>query len=82
MILVDIYIPVIDKEVDFSLDENVPIASLVEEIGEMIAQMSQNETAENTGSLMLCSYDRQTVLSPEMSLNQCGIRNGSRLFIV
>ena len=40
MILVDIYIPSLDKNYDFQVDENVSIKSLILEITEMI----ENET--------------------------------------
>ncbi|CBK75874.1 hypothetical protein CIY_34180 [Butyrivibrio fibrisolvens 16/4] len=38
MILVDINVPSIDKYYDFLLNENTPIASIIDEITEMIGQ--------------------------------------------
>lgn len=82
MILVDIYIPSIDRTVDFNLDENVPVSALAEEIGEMIALSSQSAALGHTERLLLCSMDRGCILDKSMTLRQNGVANGSRLLIV
>ena len=82
MILVDIYIPSMDQTVDFNLDEDVPVSSLAEEIGEMIAQSSQSMGVEHSAGLLLCSVDRQCILDGSRTLRENGVRNGSRLLIV
>ena len=83
MILVDIYVPAIDQTMDFELDEYASISNLLEEIGEMIIQTAKGEIRkEDVYKMMLCSYDLQSVLENNKTLEEYNIRNGSRLFIV
>ena len=83
MILVDIYVPAIDQTMDFELDEYASISNLLEEIGEMIIQTAKGEIRkEDAYKMMLCSYDLQSVLENNKTLEEYNIRNGSRLFIV
>ena len=73
MILVDIYIPSLDKNYDFQVDENVSIKSLILEITDMI---------ENETKFMLCSMDQKKILEKYYTLKECDIRNGSKLLLV
>ena len=82
MVLVDIYFPAIDRTEDFSLDENVSISSLQEEIVEMMMQMTHVESLEQGGQWMLCNYQTGSILPLESSLAECGIRNGNKLLMV
>jgi uncharacterized ubiquitin-like protein YukD len=82
VILVDIYIPALDKTYDFQVDENVSIESLILEISEMIG----NETKSGKGicaeRFMLCSMEQEQILKKTSSLQKYGIVNGSRLMLV
>lgn len=82
MILVDIYIPMIDRTADFHLEENVPVRSLVEEIGEMIAQITKSELEHSSSKLLLCDCLSMRILPENKTLTECGIKSGSRLLIV
>lgn len=83
MVLVDIYVPAIDQTFDFNLNEGALTASVLEEVGEMIAQMTQNgqEKLAEVGKLVMCNMDNKTILPENMSLSQCGIHNGTRLLV-
>ena len=53
MILVDIKVPGVEQTYDFSLDENAPIALVMEEIVEMIGQKEHCSIAGNKEELLL-----------------------------
>lgn len=81
MILVDIYVPSINKQFDFKLDENAYIADILEEVGEMMMPQGMENHAE-VEKLMFCDYESRRILPLNQSLKQCGIGNGWRLVLV
>lgn len=82
MILVDIYIPSLDKNYDFQVDENVSIKSLILEITEMIENETKSEKNHEPEKFMLCSMDQKKILEKYHTLKKCNIRNGSKLLLV
>lgn len=82
MIIADIYVPVVNKNYDFSVNEKTVISMLLEEISEMIAQKEGCSTAVNPDDFMLCNGDNGVILNPEYTLNQYGIGNGAHLILV
>ena len=82
MILVDIYVPSVDKTYDFQLNEQIPVSMVIEEIGEMIGQKEHATLKGNASDLTLCSYVSRTVLNREKTLEQEGIVTGNRLLLV
>ena len=75
MTLVDVYVPSVDHEYDFGLDEKTKISGIIEEIASMVSQKEQCE-------LLLCSMKDKTILPRDKTLEECGILNGSRLILV
>lgn len=82
MIMVDIYVPAVDKEYDFTLNTNVKIRMVIEEIAEMIAHKEQSEIVGSAEDFILCDRDRNTKLPDNMTLRECKIQTGSRLLLV
>lgn len=82
MILVDIYIPSLDKNYDFQVDEKVSVENLTMEISEMIGNETKSGKISETEDFMLCSLDQNRVLKKFNTLIDCGIKNGSRLMLV
>mgnify|MGYP004457303257 FL=1 len=82
MILVDIYIPSLDKTYDFQVDEDVSIENLTVEITEMIANETKSGKDAIYESFMLCSVEQKQILKKHATLKGCGIKNGSRLLLV
>lgn len=82
MILVDIYIPSLDKTYDFQVDENASVQNLILEISEMIGNQTKSGNGISTEKFMLCSMDQDVILKRSSSLNSYGIQNGSRLMLV
>ncbi len=82
MILTDIYVPAMNETYDFQLDESVPVWMLIDEIAEIL-QKKAGGTPEKSGrSFVLGSYEKGTLLDPSRTLQENGVRNGSRMFIV
>lgn len=82
MILVDVYVPSLDKTYDFSLNDQASIAAVIEEISEMISQNEQCEMIKNPEELLLCSYDQRKILDMNTCLEENEIRSGSHLMLV
>lgn len=81
MILVDVFVPAVDKQFDFCLDENRYIADILEEIG-MIVFGAGEDMKERMQSLILCDYNGRRILPMNQTLKMNGIGNGYRLVIL
>lgn len=82
MILVDIYVPAVDKTYDFMLDENVPLSALMLEITEMLAKKTGSGSVENHNDFVLYHAEKQTPLTTGRSLFESEVRDGDRLILV
>lgn len=82
MILVDIYVPAVEKNMDFMLDENAPLQQIITEIREMISKKLMGSCAEVEDEFWLSSMDTRQVLDPRLTLHMNGIRDGSKLIMV
>lgn len=82
MIMVDVYVPAMDKEYDFSLDQNIRIGTIIEEISEMIAHKEHSEVVGNVSELMLCDRRMEKILDENATLGSSRIRTGSKLILV
>lgn len=82
MILADIYIPAVDGNYDFMLDENVPAVQIMEEVIEMISKKVREQKPGQMADFVLYCPDTGTLLDQGMSLHDHGIHDGSRLILV
>lgn len=82
MILVDIYVPSIDKEYDFQLNETAHIYTIIEEIVEMIGQKEQTQLCGNVADMMLCVKGSQRVLQKKQTLAETGVGTGESLILI
>lgn len=82
MIMVDVTVPSIGRQYNFSLEEQASISMLIAEITEVICQKECCQLAGSVDRLNLCSYEQKKILSPEGTLGQYGITNGNRLLLV
>lgn len=80
MILVEIYIPSVNQQHDFRLDENAYVADILDEIGEQMVE--EGISIEQTEDLLLCSCDQARLLPLDHTLRQSGIRSGCRLMML
>ena len=82
MLLVDIYVPSVDKTYNFSLNENVEIGSLITEITEMIEKNEKSEFSGDKNKLFLYDKNRKEALSLSNTLYDYYITTGSQLILV
>lgn len=82
MILVDIFVPSVNKKYDFYLDEYTPIYTIVEEVSEMIAQKEHCEINGNIKKLFLCDMKKKLVFSSSETLYKYNVVSGSQLLFV
>lgn len=82
MVLVDIYVPSVDKTYNFSLNETVEISSVISEITEMVEQKERVSLIGERSGTRLYSVYSSSVLPECNSLAECGIKNGTGLILV
>lgn len=82
MILVDVYVPSVDKSYDFNLDETAKGSVILEELVEMIDQKERTSLVGDLGDLILCDRLCCRILPMDIALKDCGIHNGSSLLLV
>lgn len=75
MILVEVEVPACQAVYDFRLDENLPTASLIKEMGGILFPGVRKEW-------ILCSYEYERILPPSRTLWQSGIRDGAGLLFL
>lgn len=82
MILVDIYVPSLDRNYDFQLNENAGVGTIIEEISEMVGQKERSRIVGDVEKLTLCDKRQKYVLDKEKTLAECGISTGSSLILI
>ena len=82
MLHVEVRIPAIAVDYEFSLNEHVKIALLIEEIAFIVAQKQQKKWDRNYSELILCDCSSQHMLPMEKSLYQCKVKPGSTLMLL
>ncbi len=82
MIMVDVYVPSLDRDYDFEIDENAPIHMVVEEISAMICQKEQCSLRGNAADLALCDRESQRIMPYSRTLEECQVKTGTRLILV
>lgn len=82
MILVDVFVPSVNKTYDFQLSETTPIYTVIEEISEMIGQKERAAIVGEVKELLLCDKKTQSILEKNKTLAECGIITGHSLIFV
>lgn len=82
MVMVEIYIPLLDKRYDFRLDEHTQILYLLEDISEIICQKEQCRMDGDWRNLLLCHTATRRKLPLASTLSECGIKIGDSLLLV
>lgn len=82
MILIDLYVPSLDKNYNFSLNENIKVESIIPEIIEMIEQKERTKFVGDPQKLSLFDRDKEMKLPYENTLKECFEKNGSKLILV
>ena len=82
MIIVDVFVPSVDKNYDFQLNESISIYTVIEEISEMIGQKERTHIVGDLELLQLCDRESRQVLEKNKTLQECGIITGKSLILV
>ena len=82
MILVDVFVPSINKVYDFQLNESVPIYTVIEEISEMIELKERAAIVGDVKELLLCDRKTQRILEKNKTLEECNIITGHSLIFI
>ncbi|MBQ9991573.1 MAG: glutamyl-tRNA amidotransferase [Lachnospiraceae bacterium] len=82
MILVDIFVPSVDKTYDFQLNETAPIHTVIEEIAEMIGQKERTVIAGDVKKLLLCNRSTGEILDKGMTLTDYGMKTGDSMIFI
>ena len=82
MILVDIYIPSVDQNYDFEIDEDMVLEELVDKLSVLLSAYLNTNLKKNHNEFMLCSYKKMEILDYHKTLRQSGISNGDHLLFV
>ena len=82
MIIVDVEVPSIKRKYQFSLEEQVPVETVIAEIVEVICQKEQCSLKGDAGDLFLCSKESRRILDRRATLAQQGILSADRLLLV
>ena len=82
MILVDVFVPSVNKVYDFQLSETAPIYTVIEEISEMIGQKERVAIVGDVKELLLCDRKTQRILEKNKTLAECNIVTGCSLIFI
>lgn len=82
MVIVDIFVPSLDKTYNFMLDENSKVEMLMVEVIEMIDNREGLISSYAEGNFALCDRDKETVLDPDKKLGEQGIETSANLVLV
>ncbi|MBQ9346364.1 MAG: hypothetical protein IJT94_17445 [Oscillibacter sp.] len=82
MIIVNVKVPALEKEYNFSLDEDAPVGELIEETAELIVQKEGVQFIGNLDEMALCSREGCFQCSKRGTLRDYGICGGEELILV
>ncbi len=81
MILVDLYVPLLDKVYDFELEEDKQTGALLDDILYLITQ-KEGLHGEKESGIRLYAFSLERFLDEDKTLGQQGVDNGERLILV
>ena len=82
MIIVNVRVPALEKEYNFSLEEKAKIMDLIEEMVELISQKEHVQFGGSLDEMVLCSVENGEQCKKNNSLSDYGIVGGSELILV
>ncbi|MBQ9058007.1 MAG: hypothetical protein IJ125_02355 [Atopobiaceae bacterium] len=65
-----------------SLNDQMPIPVLIEEILSLISSEEEQDRRDETGRLILCDVGRSLILPKEKTLKECHVTPGSKLMLI
>ena len=81
MIVVDVLVPVTGKTYDFTIDENVPVQTVTDDIVDLIIQ-KEGYVNQSGSDMQLFSHEKRSALETWQTLAENGVKNGDKLILV
>ena len=78
-VLVEIYVPVLDRSFDMFIPKSSSMAQVLELIKKAVKEMSDGRFVENTA---LCHREDGTIININLSVEELEIKNGSKLMLI
>lgn len=82
MILVDIWVLLLDHTYDFTLNEQVRVGDLLEEIMDQVSRKEQLQWQGKPEELLLYAVKKEQILENGLSLQGQGIGSGEQLLLI
>ncbi|MBQ5430581.1 MAG: hypothetical protein IIU28_02875 [Lachnospiraceae bacterium] len=82
MINVDIYIASMDQNMEFRLDEDAKIRTVLSELLNILEALTKTSAESDYQTFSLCSRRLELILNQELTLSESGIHNGDHLILV
>lgn len=80
-ILIEVYVPVAEEEYDIFVPANLMMSEVIRLISKVITELS--EGLYDAGSdAVLCNREDGTIYNINLSVDELGLRNGSRLMLI
>jgi uncharacterized ubiquitin-like protein YukD len=81
VVIVDVEVVSLGRRYNFSLEEEASISVLIDELCEVTCQRENCVMEGEEGKIVLASMESGTIMDPDLTLSEYGIRNGSRLIL-
>ncbi len=81
MILIDVYVPAVDRVFDFELDENTTAGEITEELIQKLAEQI-NISDKTKEQLCIYAFYRECILDEALTLKEQGIDTGEKLILL
>ena len=81
MIVVDVYVPALDRVYNFNLDEDSRISVLIEEISDLICRKERSSLDGEKDKFIMGSLDARINFNPDCSLREYSVKNGDKLIL-
>lgn len=82
MIITEIFVPSFEKKYEFKLNENVPVAMVIDELVSIISQYERCEFLGEGQTFVLLSSDKAQILSNVLTLFENDVKTGENLILI
>ena len=82
MIVVDVEVPSLERKYQFSLEEQVPVDTLIAELAEIVCQKEQCELRGEIQEMCLCSREQRRILDRGATRLQQEVHSADCLLLV
>ena len=80
-VLVEVYVPVLDRSFDIFIPLRSPMFEVLELIKKAVKEMSDGRFIANENTA-ICHRDNGTIININLSVYELEIRNGSKLMLI